>query len=138
MAHRKEKIMEKRSKSAEDYLESILVVQEKQGYARSVDIAADLSVTKPSVSVAMKKLREKGLILFDGNGHLILTDSGREIAESVYGEHKLLKKVLMDIGVPEETASEEACLIEHVISDETCEKIIGFCKKIHLKAVEGE
>lgn len=119
-----------KSKSAEDYLECILILFEKRGYARSVDVAEELGVTKPSVSVAMKKLREQDLIIMDDNGHITFTESGKEIAENVYSKHRLLKKVLMSIGVEEEVASEEACLIEHVISDSTYDHIDAFYKKI--------
>lgn len=119
----------KNNKSAEDYLESILIIKEKKGYARSVDVAEELGVTKPSVSVAMKKLREQGFIVVGDEGHLTLTDSGSKIAENIYAKHKLLRNVLEYIGVDKETASEEACLIEHVISDETYERINEYYNK---------
>lgn len=117
--------MEK-SNSAEDYLESILMLHEKNGFARSVDIARELGVTKPSVCNAMKRLREKGMIYFSEKGHIFFTDAGKEIAENVYKKHVLLTKVLTGIGVNESIASKEACSIEHVISDETYERLNAF------------
>lgn len=119
----------KNNQSAEDYLESILIIKGKQGYVRSIDVATELGVTKPSVSVAMKKLREQNLIVFGEDGHISFTDAGLAIAEKVYGKHRLLSKVLTLMGVDEKTAAEEACLIEHVISDKTYECIDAFYKK---------
>ena len=118
----------KKNQSAEDYLESILIIRERRGNARSIDVANELGVTKPSVSVAMKKLREQGMITFDDNGYISFTDAGEKIARKVYDKHKLLKKVLMAVGVDEKTAAEEACLIEHVISDKTYKCIDKFYK----------
>ena len=117
------------NQSAEDYLESILIIQERQGNARSIDVANELGVTKPSVSVAMKKLREQGMILFDENGLIQFTDEGRKLAKKVYDKHKLLTKALIAIGVSKKTAAEEACLIEHMISDSTYKCIKAFIKK---------
>ena len=107
--------------SAEDYLEAILKLSEKRGYARSVDVANELGVTKPSVSVAMKKLHENGYITFDENGFLLMTDLGRDVAEKTYSKHKLLTGILEAIGVDSATAEKEACKIEHDISDTTYE-----------------
>lgn len=106
-------------KSAEDYLETMLVLKEKHGYIRSVDIAAALEVTKPSVSYAVKRLRENGYILMDNNGRITLTETGLPIAERIYERHKLLTRFLTALGVSEETAREDACKIEHDLSDET-------------------
>ena len=105
--------------SAEDYLEMILMLREQKGYARSIDIASALGVTKPSVSFAMKKLRENGYILMDEDNYITLTPQGMEIAERIYTRHKALTKFLIQIGVDEKTAREDACKIEHDISDET-------------------
>ncbi|MDD3336243.1 MAG: metal-dependent transcriptional regulator [Eubacteriales bacterium] len=105
--------------SAEDYLEMILMLTNEKGYARSIDIAAALSVTKPSVSVAMKKLRENGYILMDKGNLIFLTDSGKAIAERIYERHEVLASMLERLGVTEQTAREDACKIEHVLSDET-------------------
>lgn len=117
------------NQSAEDYLECILMLREKQGYARSIDVANELGVTKPSVSVAMKKLRDQEMITFDDNGFILFTDTGRKLAKKVYDKHKLLTKALIAIGVNEKKAAEEACLIEHVISDSTYKCIKDFVKK---------
>ena len=108
--------------SAENYLEAILMLQQRHGSVRSVDVANELSFTKPSVSVAMKNLRENGYIVMDG-GHITLTESGRAIAESVYERHMLFSDWLMSLGVSRDTAVEDACRIEHVISKESFEAI---------------
>ncbi len=106
-------------KSAEDYLETMLMLKEDHGYIRSIDIADHLGVTKPSVSYATKRLRENGYITMDHSGFITLTDSGREIAENIYGRHKMLTEFFISIGVDPETAREDACKVEHDISDET-------------------
>ena len=93
-------------KSSEDYLEMILMLQEKKGFVRSIDIAAELSVTKPSVSYATKRLRENGYIIMDHDGHITLTQSGYDIAFRMYNRHKMLTNFLMSIGIDEETARE--------------------------------
>ena len=105
--------------SAENYLETILVLKKKNGVVRSIDIANDLGVSKPSVSVAMKNLRNGEYIEMDKEGYIYLTDSGRAIAEMIYERHQLLSRGLMSLGVDEHTATEDACRIEHVISAET-------------------
>ena len=110
-------------KSAEDYLEMILRLIEEKGYARSVDIATGLSVSKPSVSVAMKQLREGGYIVMDKDNYITLTDSGMEIAQRIYERHKLLTRILMMIGVDERTAEDDACKVEHDISVKTFDAI---------------
>ena len=117
--------MEKNN-SAEDYLESILRLHKKKGFARSVDVAKELGVTRPSVSSAMKKLREKEMIYFSDRGHIFFTDAGKAIAEEVYKKHLLIKKVLLTIRVNEKNAAREAADIEHVISDETYECLSAF------------
>ncbi len=109
--------------SAENYLETILILHERLPQVRSIDIVNELGFSKPSVSVAMKGLREKGLILMDSDGYITLTDSGSEIAEMIYERHKLLSKWLIWLGVNEETATEDACRIEHVVSKESFEKL---------------
>ena len=113
--------------SAEDYLEQILMLLEKKGHARSVDIAAGLDVSKPSVSVAMKKLRENGYISMSSDNLISLTDKGYSIARKIYDRHQALTKYLIQIGVPEETARKDACKIEHDLSEETFEAI---CRQI--------
>lgn len=109
--------------SAEDYLEAILRLQEQKGYVRSVDIAAMLGVTKPSVSFAMKRLRENGYIVMGEDNLITLTGDGEAIARRVYDRHKTLVTFLTSIGVSEETAREDACRIEHDISEETFEAL---------------
>ena len=105
--------------SADDYLEQILMLLEKKGYARSVDIAAGLNVSKPSVSVAMKKLRENGYITMSSDSMISLTDKGYAIARKIYDRHQTLTRYLIQLGVPEEIAREDACKIEHDLSDES-------------------
>lgn len=110
-------------KSAEDYLETILVLSFKGEGVHSINIATALNFSKPSVSIAMKKLRENGYITVDGEDHIHLTESGREIAERVYERHRVLSSLLIHLGVNEDTAKEDACQIEHVISAESFERI---------------
>ena len=105
--------------SAENYLEAILMIKQRKGEVHSVDIAAELGFSKPSVSVAMKNFRQNGYITMDEHGHIELTASGLEIAELIYERHKLITALLTKIGVDEKTAIEDACRIEHDISDET-------------------
>ena len=105
--------------SAENYLETILILQQRQGEVRSIDIVNEMNFTKPSVSVAMKNLRERGCIEVDGKGFITLTEQGRAIAETIYERHTLLTRWLMALGVPERTAQEDACRMEHVISAES-------------------
>ncbi|MBQ2667653.1 MAG: metal-dependent transcriptional regulator [Clostridia bacterium] len=109
--------------SAENYLETILILSQKNTYVRSVDIANELNFTKPSVSVAMKKLRESELITMDADGYIRLTAEGLSIASSMYERHQLLSDWLVFLGVSRETALEDACRIEHVISQESFERI---------------
>ena len=105
--------------SAENYLETILVLKKKNGVVRSIDIANDLGVSKPSVSVAMKNLRNGEYIEMDKEGYITLLDKGREIAEKIYERHTFLTDWLTSIGVDPTVAAEDACRIEHVISAET-------------------
>jgi len=109
--------------SAENYLETILILQQQNCQVRAVDIAAHLNFSKPSVSVAMKHFRENGYITIEDGGNIVLTESGREIAERTFERHSLIRDVLIALGVSEETAREDACRIEHVISEESFERI---------------
>lgn len=109
--------------SAEMYLETILVLSRKQPNVRSIDIAGELGYKKSSVSVAMKNLRGNGYIEMDSNGFINLTEKGREIAEKIYERHTLITKWLVDLGVDEKVAKNDACRIEHVISAETFEAL---------------
>lgn len=105
--------------SAEDYLEAMLVLKEQNGYIRSVDIAEHLGVTKPSVSNAIKRLREKGYIEMNSSNFITLTDTGLAIAKKVYTRHKTLTDLFVSLGVDEKTAAADACRVEHVISEST-------------------
>ena len=102
-----------------NYLETILILHNRSGEVRSVDIAAEMEFSKPSVSVAMKNLREEGCITVDKNGYITLTEKGREIAERVYERHLLFTSWLSSLGVPEDIAAEDACRIEHCLSAES-------------------
>ncbi len=115
--------------SAENYLESILMIKKEKGFARSIDVANDLGFSKPSVSVAMKNFREEGYIVIDDEGHISLTEKGLEIAERVYERHQVIANALILIGVDEKTAFEDSCKIEHDISDETFKKLKEYIKK---------
>ena len=109
--------------SAEDYLERILILQERNKEVRSIDIAHDMGFSKPSISIAMKKLKEAGLIKIDENGFITLTKEGHVIADKVYERHCVLKQTLINIGVSPEQAEKDACKVEHVISEETFDAI---------------
>lgn len=115
--------------SKENYLETILVLYNRNGGVRSVDIAAEMEFSKPSVSIAMKNLREEGCINVDKNGYITLTESGREIAERVYERHLLFTDWLTSLGVPEEIAAADACRIEHDLSAESFAAIKKYIKK---------
>ncbi len=125
----KERILE----SKENYLETILVLNNRLGEVRSIDIASEMSFSKPSVSVAMKNLRGEGCITVDKNGYITLTDKGREIAERVYERHTVFLEWLTSLGVPEEIACEDACRMEHDISVESFEAIKAFLEKHKVK-----
>ncbi len=105
--------------SAENYLETILILSRQQPHVRSIDIAAELNFSKPSVSVAMKNLRKNGYILVDKDGYIALTEAGLKIAETIYERHTLISDWLITLGVDPKTAVEDACRIEHVISAES-------------------
>ncbi|ARP49775.1 MULTISPECIES: metal-dependent transcriptional regulator [Caproicibacterium] len=109
--------------SAEDYLESILMLKEKQGMVRSIDVVNKTGYSKPSISVAMKHLRENGYITMDREGFISLTDAGLAIAQRIYTRHKVLTRLLVYLGVDDETAAADACRIEHDLSDTTFQKI---------------
>lgn len=115
--------------SAEDYLETILILKERSGQVRSIDIATEMNYTKPSISVAMKKLRENGYIEVDKDGFITLTASGYEIASNIYNRHKVLTDFFISLGVDQKVAAEDACKIEHDLSDETFEKIRAHAEK---------
>ena len=109
--------------SAENYLESIYMIHKKKGNVRSIDIVNELDLSKPSVSVAMKRLRENGYIEMDADGYITLLPPGEEIAARIYDRHQLLAEFLLQLGVSPENAAADACKIEHDISEESYEKI---------------
>ena len=118
-------------KSAEDYLEAMLMLREERGYIRSIDVAEKLGVTKPSVSYATKRLRESGYISADPAGMIVLLEPGLEIAERMYERHKLLTELLIGLGVNPETAREDACKIEHDLSVESFDAIRRHTQAYH-------
>ena len=118
--------------SGENYLEQILVLQRRDGFARSIDIANALNVTKPSVSIAMKHLRERGYISMDHESHIRLTEAGFAVAERIDYRHRKLVECLMHLGVSEEQAREDACKMEHDISEDTFHAL---CKVLDMKKV---
>ena len=116
-------IKHRADESLEDYLETILMLYKSTGQVRSIDIANEMNFTKPSVTIAMKNLREKGYITMADNGYITLTESGKKRAESVLERHTILADLLISIGVNEETAREDACKVEHDLSEESFEAI---------------
>ena len=116
-------------KSAEDYLESILMLREAKGSCHSVDIAADLNFSKASVSVAMKKLRENGYIVMEHDGEIVLTESGMEIAQKVYQRHRTLTDFFVRLGVDPKVAAEDACKVEHDLSEETFQCLLEHARR---------
>lgn len=117
--------------SAENYLETILILKQKNGLVRSVDIANYLSITKPSVSVAMKAFREEGYVHMDESGFISLTQRGLAIAEKIYERHQVIAQALMSLGVSESVAYADSCKIEHDISDESFAQIKAHFLKNH-------
>ena len=115
--------------SAENYLETILLLQQRKGSVRSIDIANELEFSKPSVSVAMKNLRQGGYIEMDSAGLIRLLPPGQAIAEAVLEKHRLMTRVLSGLGVSPEVAAEDACRIEHVLSDESFQAIKRHAQK---------
>lgn len=127
-AERRSEMKDRILESGEDYLETILVLHNRNGEVRSIDIAAELDYSKPSVSVAMKNLRERECITVDKGGYITLTEKGRAIAEKVYERHVLFTNWLISLGVSEDTAAEDACRIEHCLSAESFEAIKKFVR----------
>lgn len=131
MKYERQILKMKIQKSAEDYLETILMLKKEHNFVRSVDIAHELNFSKASVSVAMKSLREAGYVTVDADGGVNLTDMGNEVAERMYERHEVIADILITLGVDKETAYEDSCKIEHVISDITFEKIKEYVEKIN-------
>lgn len=115
--------------SAEDYLETILILRQRNGMVRSIDIAREKNISKPSVSIAMKKLRENGYIEVSQEGFLTLLPPGQEIAQRIYHRHTMLTRFLERLGVSPETAAADACKMEHDLSAETFEKIVAYARE---------
>lgn len=111
-------------KSAEDYLETILMLKQRTGSVHSVDVAAELCFSKASVSIAMKKLRENGYITMEPDGELILTPTGLAIANRIYDRHRLLTGFFVQLGVDPKIAAEDACKVEHDLSEETFQRLL--------------
>ncbi len=110
--------------SGEMYLETILILRKKQEIVRAIDVANERKFSKPSVSRAINVLKEKGLVIVEKNGNLLLTSEGEKLAKTIYERHKIITRYLVDVlGVSQSTAEDDACRIEHVISDETITKI---------------
>ncbi len=116
-------------RATEDYLKTILILHRENGSVRSLDVAESLHVTKPSVSRAMKLLREAGYLTMEDDKRLTLTDTGRAAAEQVFQRHSALKTLFVSLGVCPETAEKDACGMEHMVSDETIDRIILFISK---------
>ncbi|MBQ9520385.1 MAG: metal-dependent transcriptional regulator [Acholeplasmatales bacterium] len=109
--------------SGENYLEAILMISERKKDVHAIDVVNELKFSKPSVSIMLKKLRDNGYIIIDENNHLHLTDEGMKIATKIYERHKILTAILKKLGVSDELAEEDACKIEHDLSDETWDKV---------------
>jgi Mn-dependent DtxR family transcriptional regulator len=124
--------MKKLYESGENYLETILILHNRCGEVRSIDIVHEMELSKPSVSRAMGILRDGGFIEIDDNGYITLTAAGREVAETIYERHRVLTDWLVGIGVDEKTAAEDACRLEHAISAESFEKL-----KTHIREKHG-
>ena len=119
--------------SGENYLEAILMVSEKQKDVHAIDIVNELNFSKPSVSIMLKKLKDEGYIEIDEHSHIFLTEKGMPIATKIYERHKILTQLLLDLGVSEEIAEEDACKIEHDLSIETFEAIKKAALELHEK-----
>ena len=118
--------------SAEDYLEQILMLREKKGVVRSIDIANSMGYSKPSISIAMKHLRENGYVVMNEDNYISLTEKGSEIANRIYNRHRTLTRLLIKLGVPEDLAEKDACKVEHDLSPESYDAL-----KQHLETLES-
>ncbi len=116
-------------KTFEDYLEAMLMIKEAKGYVRSIDVAAQLGVTKPSVTYTTKRLKERGYITMNEENLITITDKGMEIANDIYYRHRMLTQFFMRLGVNEETAMDDACKVEHDLSKETFEALCRHVEK---------
>ena len=123
--------MKKLYESGENYLETILVLFNRHGEVRSIDIVREMELSKPSVSRAMGILKEGGFILIDENGYITLTEDGRQVAETIYERHRVLTDWLVSLGVDEKAAAEDACRMEHAISSTSFDRLKEHIKKYH-------
>ena len=119
----------KNPESTEMYLETILKLRQNKNYVRSIDIATEMGFSKPSVSIAMKGLRESGYIITENDGNIVLTDKGNDIATRVYERHRVLTRIFENLGVSHDTAENDACRVEHFITEETLEALKEHAKK---------
>lgn len=126
----------KSEKTTEDYLEAMLILKQSKGYIRSIDVAQQLGVTKPSVTYTTKRLKEKGYIVMDESNYITITENGMKIAEKILNRHNTLASFFVSIGVDEDIAKKDACLIEHDISPETFEALCSYINKN--KEVNGQ
>lgn len=117
--------------ASENYLEAILMIKNKQGQVRSIDIVNHMNYSKPTISVAMKQFRENGYIEMDTDGYITLTEKGAEIANRTYERHVIIAEFLMSLGVDEKTAYEDSCKIEHDISEKSFQCIKAYCGKLY-------
>ena len=117
--------------SAEDYLEQILMLQEKKGVVRSIDIANSMGYSKPSISIAMKHLRETGYVTMNEDNYISLTEKGSEIANRIYNRHRTLTSLLVKLGVPQEIAEKDACKIEHDLSPESYQALKDYMETLN-------
>ena len=131
--------MTRNNKSSEDYLETIYLLSQKLPVVRSIDIAAELNFSKPSVSIAMKNLRNSDMITVDSDGFISLTEAGHKIADTIFERHTVLSNMLIKLGVPAEIAAEDACRMEHVISPESFHAIKEqLNSEEHIKALSSQ
>lgn len=119
----------KLQESGENYLETILILRQRNGYVRSTDVAKELDFSKPSISRAMKILKQAGYITMEPDGNLVLTEEGNARANAVYERHRLITRFLVELGVSKETAAQDACRIEHIISEESFEQIRRYVRE---------
>lgn len=118
------------TEAVENYLETILILSKQQPDVHAIDICSYLGYSRPTVSIVLKKMKDDGLVLVDENNHITLTGKGRDVAEHVYDRHTVISEFFMLLGVGRDTASEDACKIEHDISDETFECLRKHCRKL--------
>lgn len=118
------------TEAVENYLETILILSKQQPDVHAIDICSYLGYSRPTVSIVLKKMKDDGLVLVDENNHITLTEEGRSVAEHVYDRHTVISEFFMLLGVGRDTAAEDACKIEHDISDETFECLRKHCKKL--------